>query len=346
MVLRPSSSSGDLRPRTGGRLADFRRPSTSGVATEIQELRNASKESTAAKARLRSTFSLGKGISLGREPGGEIVVSRGPSKESTAPSSTFEPDEPPPEMPTRLERRLSRKDSMLDADPNKIRLPLGLISQMANGVRKLSAQLNLPFDDTHRAVNIFARFTDVQAGSDVMDAQMFRGQFAECLNYTMQMRGASSEAAEEIVERCFKTCDKDGSGSIDAEEFCIWYASESFSQEMLLDEKTQGIRKFAEEHGISVADIDRYKTYFNKFDEDGSGAIEYDEFSKLVTILWKVPKNAEIPEKRLRGFWQMADLDGSGSLEFEEFVLFYIKYCEVDSDGDPITDFYRNVRRV
>jgi len=105
------------------------------------------------------------------------------------------------------------------------------------------------------------------------------------------------------------------------------------------------MRRFAEKHHITLRDIDRYKGYFNKFDLDGSGAIDYEEFCELVPILWKIPKNAEIPESRLRSFWRMADIDGSGEVDFEEFVLFYKKYCESgDGDGDPITDFYRNIR--
>merc|ERR1712224_754581 len=128
--------------------------------------------------------------------------------------------------------------------------------------------------------------------------------------------------------------------------FCSWYASAAFMEQFMLDERQQKVRKFAQENGISVVDIERYRSMFNKFDVDRSGEIDFDEFTKLVTQLWKIPKNAEIPAKRMENFWKMADLDGSGVLEFEEFVLFYKKYCESDSGRDPVTDFYRSIRRV
>lgn len=63
-------------------------------------------------------------------------------------------------------------------------------------------------------------------------------------------------------------------------------------------------------------------------------------------MLWKIPKNLEIPASRLKSFWQLADLDGGGSLDFQEFVLWYRKYCENPSGDDPITGFYRNIRNV
>jgi len=216
---------------------------------------------------------------------------------------------------------------------------------MALGIRKLSASLNLPFDETYRAVNIFSRFADVPAGADIMEASMLRKQFTDCLSYVLQMKGASSAVSEDITEGCFQICDRNGNGTIDAQEFCIWYASASFTKEMLLDEETQRTRRFAEQNGIAPVDIDRYKSYFDKFDEDGSGAIEYEEFVKIVSELWKIPKNVEIPQSRMMNFWKMADLDGGGSLDFEEFVLFYVKYCE-SAGADPVEDFYRAIRRV
>jgi Ca2+-binding EF-hand superfamily protein len=269
----------------------------------------------------------------------EIAFARYDSKESTvAPSSAMDPSE---EM--RMASRQRRASE--GGDPNKIRLPLGLGAQMALGVRKLANSMNLPFDETHRAVNIFARFVDCPAGTDVMEIAMYRGKFTDCLSHVMQLKGSSKEISEEITDRAFKLCDTDGSGTIDVTEFCIWYTSESFSKTMMLDEETQGMRRFAEKNNISLLDIDRYKGYFDKFDLDGSGEIDYEEFSALITLLWKIPKNAEIPESRLKTFWKMADLDGSGALEFEEFVLFYRKYCESGGDGDPITDFYKSIRR-
>lgn len=258
------------------------------------------------------------------------------------------PETPPDQEDNQRSQRLGSRQrrGSEGGDPNEIRLPLGLGSQMALGVRRLANQLNLPFDETHKAVNIFARFTEVAAGADVMQAKMGRGNFTGCLSHVMQLRGSSKKVGEEITDRCFTTCDRDGNGHIDVVEFCIWYTSESFSKHMMLDEETRDMRSFAEKNGISLIDIDRYKGYFNKFDLDGSGEIDFEEFSQLIPILWKIPKNAEVPASRLRIFWNMADLDGSGAVDFEEFVLFYKKYCESDALGDPVMDFYRSIRRV
>eukprot|EP00929_Paragymnodinium_shiwhaense_P099593 TRINITY_DN6131_c1_g1_i3.p1 TRINITY_DN6131_c1_g1~~TRINITY_DN6131_c1_g1_i3.p1 ORF type:complete len:275 (+),score=44.52 TRINITY_DN6131_c1_g1_i3:66-890(+) len=242
-------------------------------------------------------------------------------------------------LPHRGDTRTGSKPSVI-----KIHLPLGQVSQMAFGLRRLSKQLNLPFEETHRAVKVFVEFTGVPQSQDVVDATMSRPQFKDCLRYVMQVRGASEEMSKQITERSFNTCDRDGNGTIDVEEFCLWYASESFSKEMMLDEKTHDLRTFAAEHCIPLSDLDKYQSYFKKFDTDGSGGIDYEEFCQLVTMLWKIPKNLQIPESRLRSFWATADLDGGGCMDFQEFVLWYRKYCESPSGDDPITGFYRSIR--
>lgn len=355
LVVRPPSQLGRGPSRGASRrnsLSDadeFDIPTRPSSRT-AQALRNSSQMGALGELRLGSKQGSRRSSKYGADGGFDAdPLFRQSSKDSFFRQSTTDS-----ETATILEHRPfggngprnTTKGSFFQADNKDYKLPLGLNMQMSLGVKKLCTSLNLPFDETLRAVQVFARFTDVPAGGDVKAAEMFRAQFLECLNYMLQVRGASVQVTDDMCRRCFKICDRDGSGSIDVEEFCLWYAAESFSMEMMLDEDQQQVRRFAIKHSIPILDIDRYKTYFDKFDLDGSGEIDYSEFCQLITILWKIPKGLEIPESRLKTFWKMADLDGSGLLEFEEFVLFYRKYCESSCDDDPITAFYRDVRRV
>eukprot|EP00929_Paragymnodinium_shiwhaense_P099591 TRINITY_DN6131_c0_g1_i3.p1 TRINITY_DN6131_c0_g1~~TRINITY_DN6131_c0_g1_i3.p1 ORF type:complete len:359 (+),score=74.50 TRINITY_DN6131_c0_g1_i3:67-1143(+) len=344
MALRHSNSLGAIRPGSGGGLSaagsregskhSVRRTSRGSVASMMLSKLNTSSSTGSLRPSTTPTSAGGdsrwesEDSSIEGSPASQLVKdminSRIGTKESVA----------------------SRKGSKRPPDDGKIHLPLGQLSQMAFGLKRLSKQLNLPFDETHRAVKIFVEYTGSLEGEDAAAAKMFRIQFKNCLQYVMQVRGQKEDVNQKITDRCFATCDRDNSGYIDVEEFCIWYTSESFSKEMVLDEKTHQLRNFAEEHGIAIPDLDRYQSYFNKFDCDGSGEIDYEEFCQLVTMLWKIPKNLEIPESRLRNFWKTADLDGGGSLDFQEFVLWYRKYCENPNGEDPITGFYRSIRNV
>eukprot|EP00929_Paragymnodinium_shiwhaense_P099592 TRINITY_DN6131_c0_g1_i4.p1 TRINITY_DN6131_c0_g1~~TRINITY_DN6131_c0_g1_i4.p1 ORF type:complete len:345 (+),score=63.17 TRINITY_DN6131_c0_g1_i4:94-1128(+) len=332
LALRRSDSVGALRPRQG----------TNPGAGE-------SREGSRELVR-RSTRGCVASMVLSKL--NTLSSSTGSIHPCTSPTSIGPEDSNIKDSPTKqcvkdmIGSRIGTKESNRLPNDGKVRLPLGHISQMACGLKRLSKQLNLPFDETHRAVKVFADYTGVADGEDAAGAKMLRVQFKDCLQNVIQVRGAKDDANEKITDRCFSICDRDQSGYIDVQEFCIWYTSEAFSKEMVLDEATHKLRNFAEKNGILLPDLDRYKLYFAKFDSDGSGEIDYDEFCQLVTLLWKIPKNLEIPEGRLRNFWKIADLDGGGTLNLQEFVLWYRKYCENSRGDDPITGFYRSIRDV
>ena len=60
---------------------------------------------------------------------------------------------------------------------------------------------------------------------------------------------------------------------------------------------------------------------FEMFDEDGSGDIDKDEFSKLAEVL-----GLEIDERKQKELMRELDNDGSGSIGYEEFVKMMSKF--------------------
>lgn len=126
-------------------------------------------------------------------------------------------------------------------------------------------------------------------------------------------------------------------------DFLLWFCRYGFSETILCPKKQRDLRDLARKHGLTVPEIELYKSSFDSFDEDCSGEIEFDEFEKLLRALMKFPSHIQFPPQRLRQFWFEMDVDQSGSIGFEEFVIFYNKYFGRGSD-EPAESFYRSVR--
>jgi Ca2+-binding EF-hand superfamily protein len=185
-----------------------------------------------------------------------------------------------------------------------------------------------------------AALFSAQTGS--IDRSMTKDQFSKCL---LKVTGVQSmdKLPKEVVRHAFAIADADKNGTIEFTEFVAWYSSVGFSANVALTPEEREFRDFCKSHGMSLIDMDRYKKYFDEFDADGSGAIEYEEFENLVKKCARVPKGVEVPPSRLKNLWKEADADGGGSIDFQEYALFYRKNFESGSSGG-FESFYKNVR--
>lgn len=184
-----------------------------------------------------------------------------------------------------------------------------------------------------------AMFTAQSGG---IDKPLTRDQFAKCL---LKVTGVHSidKLPTEVARHAFKIADADKNGTIEFTEFVAWYSSVGFSANVALTPEEREFRDFCKTHGMSLCMADRYKKYFDEFDSDGSGAIEYEEFENLVKKCARVPKGVEVPPSRLKNLWKEADSDGGGSIDFQEYALFFRKNFESGSSGG-FESFYKNVR--
>merc|ERR1719440_306460 len=84
-------------------------------------------------------------------------------------------------------------------------------------------------------------------------------------------------------------------------------------------------REIARELGITFPEIEKVKAVFDKYDEDGSGKMEKDEFRLMMTDLVCVGKlkGQEVPRALLEDQWKGVDHDGSGEVDFDEFCEWY-----------------------
>jgi len=206
--------------------------------------------------------------------------------------------------------------------------------------RELTKELNCPHDTTKDAQSLF----DYYAKNGVLDRKRF-GKIVE-----QMMKTAEQELTEEgmkvKIEVSWREVDRNYTGQIDFDEFAIWYSSSGFKQDLLLSPTKIRTRDFAKNYGLSIAEVDSAHSMFERFDEDGSGKIEFDEFKKLLYKLMQVPRGVELPATRLQHFWKEIDLNRDGSVCFAEFLQWYTKYFDMSGNSNlcPIEQFYLSVR--
>jgi hypothetical protein len=106
-------------------------------------------------------------------------------------------------------------------------------------------------------------------------------------------------------------------------------------------------RRLSRLHGVPLNEVEDIHKVFAKFDVDGSGAIEFEEFQELMFQLLGVKDPDDYPMDRMRQFWSNVDLDGSGEVDFEEFLLWFRKYFS-SPDGktmsNPAESFYSQLQ--
>eukprot|EP00930_Biecheleria_cincta_P056191 TRINITY_DN4235_c0_g1_i1.p1 TRINITY_DN4235_c0_g1~~TRINITY_DN4235_c0_g1_i1.p1 ORF type:complete len:416 (-),score=81.55 TRINITY_DN4235_c0_g1_i1:66-1313(-) len=206
----------------------------------------------------------------------------------------------------------------------------------------LARNLNMPFNILKEACEIFRKYSDWQYGMDIGQAKLDMNEFVKVICDLCSVPSAN-DLPPDFVDETFRTADRDCSGYIDVEEFCVWHASASFSEEMVLNSKDRQIRDISRKVNMPLIDIERFWMAFCRFDSDGSGNIEYDEFKNVLQVLMKVPAGHELPPERVHGLWRQADSDGSGEINFEEFVLFYIQRFDFDPNESEFdfSNFYK-----
>jgi hypothetical protein len=112
--------------------------------------------------------------------------------------------------------------------------------------------------------------------------------------------------------------------------------------EVELSDKEKRMRELATQMDLNICDVEDIEREFNRYDEDGSGEIEYPEFRSLLCELLKA-KPEDIPERRMTQLWTEIDADKSGCVDFEEFLEWYTKYFfdgGANIGGNPMEQFY------
>jgi len=210
--------------------------------------------------------------------------------------------------------------------------------------RRVTRDLNCPLDTIKDARGLF----DHHANRDQTRAYLDFQKFSEIVVHILKSTGQilSGEKLKKKIEVSWREADRNFDGTVDWDEFAIWYSSWGFQQEMLLSPQQILSRNFAKKYDLSIADVDSVQAKFKLFDEDGSGEIEFHEFEKLLCKLMKIPRGQELPANRLNHFWKEIDGDGSGSVDFEEFLQWYVRYFDMKGNAEfsPMEQLYQSMR--
>lgn len=149
-----------------------------------------------------------------------------------------------------------------------------------------------------------------------------------------------------MVDSAYLSCNAE-MGQPDMDKFLSWYKQHMFTSvaAMTADSSRQAsdamVYELAKKHQITAVEMDLIKQHFDRFDTDGSGNIEQDEFRIMIKSLLRVSADSDISETRLMRFWTEIDADGSGEVNFEEFTEWYLKYFSRGAGGQgPVKAFY------
>lgn len=155
----------------------------------------------------------------------------------------------------------------------------------------------------------------------------------------------AKEIPDSVLDDIYcRTCQSDSPLGFDMEAFFAWHMC-SFSTVAKLRgdkaavQKAVSLDEICAKHGIGPNDLDKVRRVFDKYDTDGSGVMDKDEFELMIVVYLGATK-ADISKERLATWWREIDADGSGEVEFPEFVEWYVKYFGSADSMTPTQAFY------
>ncbi|CAE7938238.1 unnamed protein product [Symbiodinium necroappetens] len=213
------------------------------------------------------------------------------------------------------------------------------------GAPELARAVGLPVQVAKEAASLFRRFGNIPSKGSLFQGKLQMSRLPDVLVALCDVTEIS-EISKEFVDWALKAADRDSSSTMDVQEFAIWYSSFCFAEEVTVKPEVRETRELARQMGLEIGQIEQFKVAFDRYDEDGSGEIEFEEFSNMVQELLKIPHGQELPHDRLMTMWRSADMQQKGCLDFREFCFFYFRMGATGQGSDPIADYYRNVRHV
>lgn len=205
---------------------------------------------------------------------------------------------------------------------------------------QLSRKYNLEHFEVKDALRSLEEITK-ESGTGTMD----QNQVTKFLQKLFDIPFVPGDLVRQIHGSCCKNS-KGETQEFDINAFLDWYkvaifttvASLRADQEKLA--KSSSVDALCDKFGLQKTELDRIKKQFDKYDTDGSGNIEWEEFVQMMETLMGA-KPGDIPMGRLSGFWREIDSDGSGEVDFDEFVGWYLKYFN-PSGGEAVNEFYKS----
>jgi len=183
------------------------------------------------------------------------------------------------------------------------------------------------------------------------DGFLTHEEFQSAINDLLGGSVSEDESIRKAKDAAWRDADRSGNGTVDIREFFQWYCLNGFNIDLLLTDDQKYLRRIAKTYHVNVNTVDSIKYYFDMYDSDGSGFIEFEEFQQIVHKLMRVPANQVLPLTRMQYFWSELDADQSGTVEFEEFLCWWLNnfddfWCEAQHKRAPFESFYGQIRKL
>eukprot|EP00929_Paragymnodinium_shiwhaense_P086453 TRINITY_DN46974_c0_g1_i1.p1 TRINITY_DN46974_c0_g1~~TRINITY_DN46974_c0_g1_i1.p1 ORF type:complete len:499 (+),score=68.08 TRINITY_DN46974_c0_g1_i1:67-1563(+) len=111
-------------------------------------------------------------------------------------------------------------------------------------------------------------------------------------------------------------------GCVSFLEYFDWVREKSFTEEMAVQGQERSIRRIATDLGLTVLDVEKISDIFKKFDVDGSGVLELDEFKDMFCKVKNISSD-DMPDATLMRYFRQIDTDGNGTVDLKEFTFWY-----------------------
>jgi Ca2+-binding EF-hand superfamily protein len=139
-------------------------------------------------------------------------------------------------------------------------------------------------------------------------------------------------------------------GKLSIQKFFDWYMQNMFQAVAALNATPEAARyeayltSVSRKKHIPLHVVSEIKKVFDDIDENGNGDMEFDEFEELIRRIVSAKTKGDIPECRLRRFWNEARGQDE-VLHFEQFVDWYQKYNR-DETTDLLTELYASCNNI
>jgi Ca2+-binding EF-hand superfamily protein len=201
--------------------------------------------------------------------------------------------------------------------PEKTTNPLFRPSMSYDICVDLSRKHHLHLSDVRAMRNEFSEF-DIDANGSLSLVEFKNGIRKRCC------LDDDAEIPPHLLSKNWESADVNSDGKIDFEEYVLWSSNHGFAEEIACpDAEVRQLRQVAREHKLELPIVERVKRVFDRFDRDGSGQIEENEFKNCLITLMRVSNPEDVSELALRRYWREVDVDRSGSISFSEFVVWY-----------------------
>jgi len=190
-----------------------------------------------------------------------------------------------------------------------------------------SLDLGIPMGLVSQAYDVFIDMVKLPCGGNcnaLVEGKLIRDRFSQILCNLADV-DEPDKLPKDLLRDAFEMADQDGDNEIDFKEFVVWYSKHGFSESISCSREQRELRELANKLGMTVPDIENFKSSFDRFDEDGSGAIDIHEFEDVLRVLMRIPRHVQIPTSRVRHFWREVDTDQNGEINFDEFLNFFLR---------------------